>query len=289
MNVPVTLPDAKTTPPVTVRADHIFAGIGQEADLSWLEGTKIETEWGNIVCDPVTLQTGEPGIFAGGDIAHGASTVVAAIGSGKRAAESIHSWLMGVPADYESLEPKRRDEVPFLSSTPEHRTSPKRAHIEENDPSTRKFSHDFMQKDWDEKVAAVEAERCLRCDICIGCGLCELACIEVGAEALKMVETKGGRMVFKDFTTPAEKCIGCGACTSVCPTGATIVEDRDGYRVTEITGTVVRKQALEICSCCGETFSASAKQLQQTRDELGKMTREGILCPHAPERVQPNP
>ena len=271
-------PDAKTTPPVTVRADHIFAGIGQEADLSWLEGTKIETEWGNIVCDPVTLQTGEPGIFAGGDIAHGASTVVAAIGSGKRAAESIHSWLMGVPADYESLEPKRRDEVPFLSSTPERRTSPERAHIEENDPSTRKFSHDFMQKDWDEKVAAVEAERCLRCDICIGCGLCELACIEVGAEALKMVETKGGRMVFKDFTTPAEKCIGCGACTSVCPTGAIIVEDRDGYRVTEITGTVVRKQALEVCSCCGETFSASAKQLQQTRDELGKMTREGILC-----------
>ncbi len=272
-------PDAKTTPPVTVRADHIMAGIGQEADLSWLDGTKIETEWGNIVCDPVTLQTAEPGIFAGGDIAHGASTVVAAIGSGKRAAESIHAWLMGIPADYTSLEPKRRDEVPFLSSTPEQRVSADRAHIEEKDPAIRKFSHDFMQFDWDEKVAAVEAERCLRCDICIGCGLCELACIEVGAEALKMVETKGGRMVFKDFTTPAEKCIGCGACTSVCPTGAIIVEDRDGYRVTEITGTVVREQPLEVCSCCGETFSASMRQLTQTRDELGKMTRDGVLCP----------
>ena len=272
-------PDAKTTPPVTVRADHIFAGIGQEADLSWLDGTKIETKWGNIVCDPVTLQTGEPGIFAGGDIAHGASTVVAAIGSGKRAAESIHSWLMGVPADFESLEPQRRDQVPFLPSTPQQRTSAERAHIEENDPSTRKFSHEFMQKDWDEKVAAVEAERCLRCDVCIGCGLCELACIEVGAEALKMVETKGGRMVFKDFTTPAEKCIGCGACTSVCPTGAIIVEDRDGYRVTEITGTVVRKQPLQVCSCCGETFSASTTQYLKTRDELGKKVLEENLCP----------
>ena len=166
-----------------------------------------------------------------------------------------------------------------MSSTPEQRVSADRAHIEEKDPAIRKLSHDFMQFDWDEKVAAVEAERCLRCDICIGCGLCELACIEVGAEALKMVETKGGRMVFKDFTTPAEKCIGCGACTSVCPTGAIIVEDRDGYRVTEITGTVVREQPLEVCSCCGETFSASMRQLTQTRDELGKMTRDGVLCP----------
>ncbi len=272
-------PDAKTTPPVTVKADQIFAGIGQEANLSWLEGTQIETKWGNIVCDPITLQTGEPGIFAGGDIAHGASTVVAAIGSGKRAAESIHSWLMGTPANFESLESQRRDEVPFLSSTPEQRTSSNRAHIEENDPLTRRVSHDFMQKDWDEKVAAVEAERCLRCDICIGCGLCELACMEVGVEALKMVETKGGRMVFQDFTTPAEKCIGCGACTSVCPTGAIQVEDRDGVRVTEITGTIVRKQPLQVCSSCGETFSASTKQYQKTRDTLGKKVLENILCP----------
>ena len=256
-----------------------MAGIGQDADLSWLEGSNIKTEWGNIVVDQTSLLTDEPGIFAAGDIAHGASTVVAAIGSGKRAAESINSYLMGVPADYESLKPQRRDEVPFLESTPAQRVSPERAHIEEIDPQVRKFSHEFMQFDWDEKVAAVEAERCLRCDICIGCGLCELACIEVGAEALKVIETKNGRMVFNDFTTPAEKCIGCGACTSVCPTGAIIVEDRDGYRVTEITGTVVRKQALEVCSCCGETFSASVNQEMETRMELGKMTRGGILCP----------
>ena len=57
------------------------------------------------------------------------------------------------------------------------------------------------------------------------------------------------------------------------------MEDRDGYRVTEITGTVVRKQALEVCSCCGETFSASVNQEMETRMELGKMTRGGILCP----------
>ena len=92
-------------------------------------------------------------------------------------------------------------------------------------------------------------------------------------------------MVFKDFTTPAEKCIGCGACTSVCPTGAIIVEDRDGFRITEITGTIVRKQPLQVCSCCGETFSASARQYHKTRDTLGKKVLEEMLCP-ACARIQ---
>ena len=160
-----------------------------------------------------------------------------------------------------------------------------RAHIEEHDPNTRKYSHEFMQEDWDEKVAAVEAQRCLRCDTCIGCGLCELACIEVGAEALRMVETKGGRMVFQDLLRPADKCIGCGACASVCPTGAIKVEDRDGYRVTEITGSVVRKQPLEVCAVCGETFSASVVQVNQTSDILNGAAQQPKLCP-ACSRIQ---
>ncbi len=272
-------PDAGQVAPVTVHADQIFAGIGQEADLSWLEGSKIETKWGAIVNDPTTLMTAEDGIFTSGDISHGASTVIAAIGSGKRAALSIHEYITGEKADYASLESQRRDEVPFVPATPEQRMSASRAHIEEHDPNTRKYSHDFMQEDWDEKVAAVEATRCLRCDTCIGCGLCELACIEVGAEALKMVETKDGRMVFKDLLNPSDKCIGCGACASVCPTGAIKVEDRDGYRVTEITGTVVRKQALEVCGSCGKTFSASVVQVQKAADVLGAAAQDPKLCP----------
>lgn len=272
-------PDAGKVAPIIVQADQIFAGIGQEADLGWLEGSKIETKWGAIVNDPDTLMTAEKGIFTSGDIAHGASTVVAAIGSGKRVALSIHEYLTGEKADYASLESQRRDEVPFVEAEPERRMSSERAHIEEHDPNTRKFSHEFMQEDWDEKVAAVEAQRCLRCDTCIGCGLCELACIEVGVEALQMVETKGGRMVFKDFLRPADKCIGCGACAAVCPTGAIMVEDRDGFRITEITGSIVRKQPMQVCAACGETFSASAIQVQKGADLLGSAYQQPKLCP----------
>ena len=95
-----------------------------------------------------------------------------------------------------------------------------------------------------DAMAHDEARRCLRCDVCIGCGLCMAACSEMGVEALRMADTPAGRLAYFDFLRPAERCIGCGACTQVCPTGAIRLEDRDGVRRTIITGTVVREQPL---------------------------------------------
>jgi NADH dehydrogenase FAD-containing subunit len=43
--------------------------------------------------DPVTLQSGDPDIFAGGDAVSGPKTVVEAIAAGKTAAESIRRYL----------------------------------------------------------------------------------------------------------------------------------------------------------------------------------------------------
>ena len=39
--------------------------------------------------------TNIPGIFAGGDIATGAATVISAMGAGKRAARAIDDYVMG--------------------------------------------------------------------------------------------------------------------------------------------------------------------------------------------------
>ena len=71
-----------------------------------------------------------------------------------------------------------------------------------------------------DAMAHDEARRCLRCDVCIGCGLCMAACSEMGVDALRMADTDAGRLAYFDFTRPAELCIGCGACSQVCPTGA---------------------------------------------------------------------
>ena len=95
-----------------------------------------------------------------------------------------------------------------------------------------------------DAMAQDEVRRCLRCDVCIGCGLCMAACSEMGIEALRMGDTNAGRLAYFDFTRAAKMCIGCGACTQVCPTGAIRLEDADGMRRTVITGTVVCEQPL---------------------------------------------
>jgi len=48
---------------------------------------------GNIEVNPETCETNVPGIFAGGDIATGAATVISAMGMGKKAAKSIIEYL----------------------------------------------------------------------------------------------------------------------------------------------------------------------------------------------------
>jgi glutamate synthase (NADPH/NADH) small chain len=49
---------------------------------------------GNIVIDPATGKTSRERVWAGGDIATGAATVIAAMGAGRKAAASIHQFLM---------------------------------------------------------------------------------------------------------------------------------------------------------------------------------------------------
>jgi len=49
---------------------------------------------GNIEADPATGKTSMRGVWAGGDIVTGAATVILAMGAGRKAADSIHDYLM---------------------------------------------------------------------------------------------------------------------------------------------------------------------------------------------------
>ena len=103
-----------------------------------------------------------------------------------------------------------------------------------------------------DAMANDEARRCCcAATSASAAAYCMATCSEMGVEALRMADTKAGRVAYFDFTRPAELCIGCGACTEVCPTGAIHLEDRDGVRLTIITGTVVREQPLLTCAECG--------------------------------------
>ncbi len=49
---------------------------------------------GNVVVDPETGKTSKERVWAGGDIATGAATVILAMGAGRKAANSIHDYLL---------------------------------------------------------------------------------------------------------------------------------------------------------------------------------------------------
>ena len=234
-------------------ADLVILATGQGTDLTILEGTAVENIRGFIMADPNTKMTTVPGVFAGGDGQHGPRTAVEAIRSGKIAAASIDAWLRGAAMDPATGKAVRHAEVVPLTVAAGDRTHLRRAAMPERSVEEVLGEGNYVriEEGLTDAMAQGEARRCLRCDICIGCGLCMAACSEMGVEALRMADTTAGRLAYFDFTRPAQLCIGCGACTQVCPTGAIRLEDRDGIRCTIITGTVVCEQPLLRCSECG--------------------------------------
>ena len=248
--------DSKNDPPrlMTLEADHVILATGQGTDMAILDGSDVEQyHHGFIVADSKTLMTDEPGVFAGGDAQYGPRLVVDAIRSGKIAAAAIDAWLGGTPMDAAVGRPVRRDDVMPLQVLAQDRTYRPRAVMPERSVEEVLGEGNYVQieEGLTDTMAHDEARRCLRCDTCIGCGLCMAACSEMGIDALRMADTTAPRLAYFDFTRPAELCIGCGACTQVCPTGAIHLEDRDGMRRTVITGTVVKEQPLLTCSECG--------------------------------------
>jgi glutamate synthase (NADPH/NADH) small chain len=88
---PVPLPDSNYRIP----ADVVVLAIGQSPN-PLIPRTTADLQTGRegiIVTDPATGKTSKRGVFAGGDVATGGSTVIAAMGAGKSAAVAIDEFL----------------------------------------------------------------------------------------------------------------------------------------------------------------------------------------------------
>lgn len=79
----------------TIETDEIILAIGQDPDLSRIPENLKLTGSRTVQVDPLTLETSLTGIFAGGDIVSGTSSVVEAIAAGKKASISIDRYLKG--------------------------------------------------------------------------------------------------------------------------------------------------------------------------------------------------
>jgi glutamate synthase (NADPH/NADH) small chain len=77
------------------------------------EGLDVDPRRGTIQTSLHTMRTSKPGVFAGGDIAIGAATVILAMGHGRKAARSINHYLETGVWDIEYLpgeEPEPEEE-----------------------------------------------------------------------------------------------------------------------------------------------------------------------------------
>lgn len=80
----------------TLPADTVVRATGQVARTELFRAVPgLLLEGGRPVHDPLTMQTGNPRTFVGGDCANGGAEVVNAVAEGKRAARGIHRYLEG--------------------------------------------------------------------------------------------------------------------------------------------------------------------------------------------------
>jgi NADPH-dependent glutamate synthase beta subunit-like oxidoreductase/formate hydrogenlyase subunit 6/NADH:ubiquinone oxidoreductase subunit I len=272
----------------TFDTDHVILAIGQAADLSCVMAVdQIDIERGLICVDASTSATQDPRIFAGGDVVHGPSLAVNAIRAGKQAAESIDSFLKGQGMTNSAWSaPRTSSKVTPLSVDVTERSQRKRAVIAERLPDQRVCSYDCIEHELDVETARKEVSRCLRCDLCIGCGLCELVCSEMGFNALRFRPARAGRLAFNDFIRPGTRCAGCGACDQVCPTGAIRVVHEPSDVRTEFTGTVIVDQPLVACTSCGKPHVTQRfQQALKQRSATGSNHQvNGDICMHCARR-----
>jgi len=73
--------------------DMVILAIGEAPDVEFLPKEIELNEDGSLWVNPITMETSMQGVFAGGDAVTGPASVIEAICAGKRAAESIASYL----------------------------------------------------------------------------------------------------------------------------------------------------------------------------------------------------
>jgi NADPH-dependent glutamate synthase beta subunit-like oxidoreductase len=191
----------------TLEADSVVLALGQDVDLSLLEGVPgLEIADGVVKVGP-DMMTGYPGLFAGGDMVPSERTVTVAVGHGKKAARHIDAWLRG--GRYEPA-PKHEAATFERLNTWYYADAPKtvRPQLES---ARRTSTFDEVVQGLDEGNALFEARRCLSCGNCFECDNCYGVCPDNA-----VVKLGPG----KRFQFNLDYCKGCGLCEAECPCGA---------------------------------------------------------------------
>ncbi len=191
----------------TLEADSLVLALGQDVDLSLLDGVPgLAIANGAVQVGP-NMMTGHPGIFAGGDMVPSERTVTVGVGHGKKAARHIDAWLRGV----RYAPPPKHELAAFQSLNPWYYADAPKTVRPVLDLARRTSTFDEVVYGLDETNALFEARRCLSCGNCFECDNCYGVCPDNAVIKLG----PGNRFEFN-----YDYCKGCGICVSECPCGA---------------------------------------------------------------------
>src|SRR3954471_18874668 len=237
-----------------VPCDDVLVAIGQENSFPWIErdiGIEFD-RWDMPKVDPKTMQSSLPNVFFGGDAAFGPKNIIWAVAHGHEAAISIDKLCQG-----EDVAERPPPGVTLVSqkmgihewSYDNDISNDQRYKVPLRDVAIAlKDIRTEVELGYDDKLAYLEAERCLNCDIqtvftgqlCIECDacvdICPMDCItftdngeeeelrtRLSAPAANLTQDlyignslKTGRIMAKD----EDVCLHCGLCAERCPTGA---------------------------------------------------------------------
>ena len=194
-------------------ADSLVLALGQDTDLSLLDGVPgIEVDDGVVKVGP-NMMTGHPGIFAGGDMVPAERTVTVAIGHGKLAARHIDGWLR----DDAYAPPPEAELAGFDVLNPWYYSDAPKTMSPHLDAVRRSSNFDEVVSGLDESTALFEARRCMSCGTCFACDNCYGVCPD---NAVIKLDPTGSYAYEVDY----DFCKGCGLCAQECPCGAIQME-----------------------------------------------------------------
>ncbi|HTR72670.1 MAG TPA: NAD(P)-binding protein [Solirubrobacteraceae bacterium] len=190
-----------------LEADSLVLALGQDVDLSLLNGVPgIEVEDGVVQVDG-RMMTGHSGVFAGGDMVPAERTVTVGVGHGKLAARNIDAYLRGS----EYAHPAVPDLATFEELNTWYYSDAPPTVAPQLDLVRRQSTFAEVVLGLDETNALFEARRCLSCGNCFGCDNCYGVCPD---NAVLKVDAADGYQFDLDY------CKGCGLCATECPCGA---------------------------------------------------------------------
>lgn len=224
-----------------VKVDNVILAIGQYCDEEFLRTIGIEAKRGRVLVDEVTLQTNKEGVFAGGDLVLGPSTVIESIATGRRAAIMIDLYLKGKleKAREVLLDPSKHiEEVIYdedlyrvlfdlrpynhwkkvTEKDYEHVERKPRVKVKLLDQEIRKSNFKEVEPTMDEETVLTEAQRCMSCG-CMEVFRCKLREYATLYDA-KQDAFVGEQNKFEiDETHPNvvldnNKCVLCGQCVN---------------------------------------------------------------------------